>query len=129
VQEKWFGRVWLLRPLMIAALALFWAGSGLVALLRPAEAAAVLATRGIPQTLALALVLGGALVDLALGALVLHRRTLGLATRGMVAVTLAYLVGGGVMAPDLWLDPLGSLLKAIPAMLPALLLLATQEDR
>lgn len=129
VQEKWFGRVWLLRPLMIAVLALFWGVSGLVALLRPAEAAGVLTARGMPDGPATTLVVGGSVVDLALAALVLHRRTLGLAARGMVAVTLAYLLGGSVLAPDLWRDPLGPLLKALPAMLPALLLLATEEER
>ncbi|MBR0680090.1 SDR family oxidoreductase [Roseomonas eburnea] len=129
VQEKWFGRLWLLRPAMIAVLSVFWAASGIVALLRPAEAAAVLTARAVPEAFAVAAVLLGAAADLALAVLMLHRRTMPFAARGMVAVTLAYLAGGSLLAPDLWLDPLGPLLKPIPAMLPALVLLATEEER
>lgn len=129
VQERWFGRLWLLRPALVAVLAAFWAASGVVALLRPAEAAAVLTARGVPAWPAMAAVLLGAAADLLLAALMLHRRTVALAARGMVAVTLAYLAGGSVLAPDLWLDPLGPLLKPIPAVLPALVLLATEEER
>ena len=129
VQERWFGRVWLLRPVLIATLALFWGLTGVIALLRPAEAAAVLTLRGMPAAPAMALVLLGAAVDLALAALLLHRRSMAAAAWGMVAVTLGYLVGGSVLAPDLWLDPLGPLLKPMPAALPALVLLATREER
>jgi hypothetical protein len=47
----------------------------------------------------------------------------------MLAMTLAYLAGGAVFAPGLWADPLGPLVKAIPAVVPALAVLAFAEDR
>jgi hypothetical protein len=34
-----------------------------------------------------------------------------------------------MLAPDLWADPLGPLVKVVPAMLPAVALLALAEDR
>ena len=129
VQDRWFGRAWLLRPLLIGGLALFWLASGTIALARPDEAAAVLSARGMTDGLALALVLGGAVLDVALGALVLVKRTMPFAALGMLAASVAYLAGGTLLAPDLWADPLGPLVKALPAMLPAATLLALAEER
>lgn len=128
-QDRWFGRLWLLRPLLIAGLALFWLASGAIALARPTEATTVLTAGGMAETPALALVLGGAVLDLALGALVLVRRTMPAAALGMLAVSAGYLLGGSLLAPHLWADPLGPLVKVLPAMLPAVTLLALAEDR
>ncbi|MEO3472609.1 SDR family oxidoreductase [Roseomonas sp. CAU 1739] len=129
VQERWFGRLWLLRPVLVAGLAAFWLASGAIALARPEAAAAVLTARGLAEAPACAFVVGGAAVDLALGALVLLRRTMPLAAFGMLATSAGYLLGGTLLAPDLWADPLGPLVKVLPAMLPAAALLALAEDR
>ena len=129
VQDRWFGRMWLMRPLLIGGLAVFWLASGAIALARPEAVAAVLAARGMAPAPAMALVLGGAVLDLALGALVLARRTMPAAALGMLAVSAGYLLGGTLLAPDLWGDPLGPLVKVLPAMLPAAVLLALAEDR
>ncbi len=129
IQDRWFGRIWLLRPLLVGGLAAFWLASGAIALARPGEAAAVLAARGMAEAPAVALVLGGAAVDLALGALVLVKRAMPLAALGMLATSAAYLAGGTLLAPDLWADPLGPLVKVLPAMLPAATLLALAEER
>jgi len=129
VQERWFSRIWPLKPVLVCGLAAFWLATGAVALAWPETAAAVLTARGMGTGPALALVVGGALVDLALGALVLARRTMVPAALGMLATTAAYLVGGTLLAPDLWSDPLGPLVKALPAALPALVLLALAEER
>ena len=128
-QDRWFGRLWLLRPLLLGGLALFWTASGAVALARPEAAAAVLTGRGMAAGPALAFVLGGAVLDLALGVLVLVRQTMPAAALGMLAVSAGYLLGGTLLAPDLWADPLGPLVKVLPAMLPAAVLLALAEDR
>jgi uncharacterized protein YbjT (DUF2867 family) len=128
-QDRWFGRLWLLRPVLIGGLAVFWLVSGAIALARPEAAVAVLTARDVPALPAWTLVLGGAAVDLALGALVLLRRTMPAAAAGMIAVSAGYLLGGSILAPDLWADPLGPLVKVLPAMLPAAVLLAVAEDR
>jgi predicted RNA methylase len=48
---------------------------------------------------------------------------------GMIAITLAYLGAATVLAPDLWLDPLGALVKAVPSLCLALVALAILDER
>jgi uncharacterized protein YbjT (DUF2867 family) len=129
VQEAWFARLYLLKPAVIGVLALFWLVSGLVGLLRPAEAAAVLAVAGFTPGAAWAAVLGGSLADIALGLMAMHRRSVRIAFWGMMAVTGAYLAGATLWRPDLWLDPLGVLVKTLPAAVLAVVGLALLDDR
>ncbi|MBX9596060.1 MAG: DoxX-like family protein, partial [Roseomonas sp.] len=129
VQEAWFARLYLLKPVVIGVLALFWLVSGLVGLVRPAEAAAVLAVAGFTPGAAWAAVLGGSLADIALGLMAMHRRTVRIAFWGMMAVTGAYLAGATLWRPDLWLDPLGVLVKTLPAAVLAVVGLALLDDR
>lgn len=129
VQERWFARLYLPKAGIIGLLSLFWLVSGLVGLARFSAAADVLTARGLPAGLANAAVLAGALADLALGAFVLVRRYTKPALAGMILLTLAYLLGATLLAPDLWLDPLGSLVKTLPAMLLAVVGLAILEER
>lgn len=129
VQERWFARLWPVKPLAIATLAAFWIASGAIGLLRLDDAAGVLTTRGAAPALAGFAVVAGATVDLALGAAILVRRWMRRAAQGMLVVTSGYLLGATVLAPDLWLDPLGPLVKTIPAAVLALVALATAEER
>lgn len=129
VQERWFARAFLLKPAAIGTLALFWIITGIVTLADPARAVEVLTSRGVASMAAGAIAVGGAIVDFALGLAMLWRRTFAHAARGMIAVTLAYLAGGSILAPDLWVDPLGPFVKAVPAMVLALAVLALEDDR
>ena len=52
-----------------------------------------------------------------------------LAVKGMLALTLVYLVAASILAPELWADPLGPLVKAIPALVLALVALAIWDER
>ena len=47
----------------------------------------------------------------------------------MLFVTLAYLVAGTILTPQLWLDPLGPLLKIVPILIATLFTLAIVDDR
>jgi hypothetical protein len=47
----------------------------------------------------------------------------------MLLVTAGYLIGASLVRPDLWLDPLGPLVKSIPAAFLALAALATLDER
>lgn len=129
VQERWFAKLWPLMPLAVAILSAFWTLSGLIALLRPEAAARVLTARGWPDGAAMAVVLGGAVLDVALGLAILWRPAARAACLGMAATAAAYLVGGTLGAPDLWADPLGPLTKVLPAIVLPLLTRALLEDR
>ena len=51
-----------------------------------------------------------------------------MAAAGMVLTTLAYLVAGTLLTPALWLDPLGTFVKAVPgAALAAMVWLLLDE--
>ncbi|CAN7491616.1 SDR family oxidoreductase [Phenylobacterium sp. LjRoot219] len=129
VQERWFARLYFLKPLALAGLAAFWAISGLVGLAEQPQAAALLTSAGFSPWVAQIFVLAGSLVDLSLAALILFRRTAPLALRAMIAVTLAYLGAATIWLPGLWADPLGPLVKSVPAAILALAALAMMDER
>ena len=71
----------------------------------------------------------GSLIDIALGLLVCIRKFARIALLLMLFVTLAYLVAGTILTPQLWLDPLGPLLKIVPILIATLFTLAIVDDR
>jgi uncharacterized protein YbjT (DUF2867 family) len=129
VQDLWFARLYLLKPVVIGVLGLFWLASGAIALVRFEQSAAVLSdalgARGAAQLLTLVT----SLADILLGAGVLFRRYARPALVGMVLVSLAYLAAATVLTPALWLDPLGPLAKVLPSTVLALVALAILDER
>lgn len=47
----------------------------------------------------------------------------------MVALSLAYLASATVLAPGLWVDPLGPLVKVLPSIVLTLVALAILDER
>jgi hypothetical protein len=129
VQDCWFARLFLLKPLAIAGLAAFWILSGLIAFVQFDTAVTILTKRGISLVLACVIVISGAMLDLLIGMAAVFRATVRVAAAAMICVTGLYLLGGTILAPELWLDPLGPLVKTIPGVLLALIVLAIAEDR
>jgi len=129
VQERWFARLYFLKPLAILTLALFWMASGVIGLVGHERAAELSLAANWPPLLGTAAVIAGSLLDILLGAMVLVRRRSALALRAMVLLTIVYLVAASLIAPTLWLDPLGPLVKTIPAALLALITLAVMDER
>lgn len=127
--DRLAARAYLALPLAIATLALFWTASGLIALASPTAAEAILTSRGTDSGLAGLLVRGGAIADTVLGLLILWRPRAREAALGMVALSLAYLVGSLLTAPDLWADPLGPMLKVLPGLVLALWVWLFLEER
>ncbi|TRB01819.1 MULTISPECIES: SDR family oxidoreductase [Rhizobium/Agrobacterium group] len=128
VQDLWFARSYLLKPLVILCLSLFWLLSGLVPLLNINGAAAHFLPF-MPQAPAVALTLATCLLDVALGVTVLLRPLARKALIGMLLVSAAYLAGGSLLEPGLWLDPLGPLVKVLPSIALTLVALATLDER
>jgi uncharacterized membrane protein len=125
-QDRLFARTQLLLPLIVLGLSAFWIASGLIGLTQQKAAASVLGgATGNDETL----VIVGSVVDIALGAALLWRPWARAAALGMVALTAIYIVAGTILTPQLWLDPLGPLVKPIPAAILALVCAAMLEER
>lgn len=127
VQERWFARLFLVKPLIIGTLASFWIVSGLVSLTVAFQAASgLLAAMGFPKAVADVVTAATSLLDIAIGLGVAHRRSCAVALLAGIGVSLGYLGAAAILAPGLWIDPLGPLVKTVPAimlMLVALLIL------
>jgi uncharacterized protein YbjT (DUF2867 family) len=130
VQDRWFARLYILKPLAIAVLAGFWISSGIIAL-GPgwAGAVAILRVAGVSPMAAKAAVLVGAMLDIALGLAVVIRRFSRAALIAMLVISLGYVVAAAIAPPHLLVDPLGSILKIFPIMLATLFVLAILDER
>jgi len=119
LQERWFARLYLAMPVMVATLSAFWIATGVVAMVSFEDAVSQLPASLARSTFAQVVVSFGILLDVALGAAVLYRPFARTACIGMLLLTMVYLLGGTALRPELWLDPLGPYVKALPAMVLA----------
>jgi hypothetical protein len=71
----------------------------------------------------------GGLADLALGVALLRDWRPVLVARAQITLVLAYTAGLSLLAPALWLDPFGGLLKNLPVLALLLVHLALVEER
>ena len=128
VQDRWHARLWSVRPLAVVILALYWIVSGLVALGPGFNAARdMLLAAGMPLT---GIVTAStALLDIVIGLGMIAKRAHKVALLVSIAVSIAYLFGGSILLTALWTDPLGPLLKILPQIMLALMLLAIAEER
>lgn len=130
VQERWFARLYLAKALVITTLAVFWLVSGALALsVSFVPARAILVDHGLPPGLATALTVITALADIAVGLAIAQRKRCRIGLVAGIALSLGYLAGAALLAPALWLDPLGALVKTIPAIVLMLVALALLDDR
>lgn len=130
VQERWFARLYLAKALVLVSLAVFWCVSGLIALafaFRPAMA--IFTSHGILEGLAFWATLLTSLGDIGIGLLIAVRRTSRLGLVAGILVSLGYWTGAAVLTPELWIEPLGALVKTGPAIVLMLVALAISEDR
>ena len=128
VQDLWFARLYLLKPLMVVGLSLFWLLSGLIPLFA-FDAARQHFLRFLADGPATAMTLATCLADIALGITVLVRPLAKRALLGMLALTFGYLVTASLVEPALWADPLGPLVKVLPSILATLATLAILDER
>lgn len=129
VQERWFGRLFLIKPPIVVVLALFWLVSGVIGLLELQAGSAMLLERGMGQESAMLAVVVGSVLDIALAAMLLVRSTHKVGALGTITATLLYLLAGSLLTPETWLDPLGPFVKAIPAAMLACVALAVADER
>jgi uncharacterized protein YbjT (DUF2867 family) len=130
VQERWFARLYLLKPLVFGMFALFWIATGLVSL-GPGwqRGVALVMEGGASEQLAKLAVLSGGLADIVIGLAIAFRRTARVGLYAALIISFAYAVIGTVLVPWMWIDPLGPMLKIGPIMVFNLVALAILEDR
>jgi hypothetical protein len=129
VQERWFARLFLLKPLAFVVFAFFWLLTGYVSLGPGFDVGMDYMRRADAGALSAPAVIAGGLADIAVGLGILWRRTTRLALLGGIWITLTYLVIGTLILPELWLDPLGPMMKVWPLLAFNLILLAILDER
>ena len=130
IQDKWFARLFLLKPLILASLALFWMLSGFIALVISFPATkAILTSHGFPPAVATPFAAITSMIDISIGVLIAFRRTCGAGLLAGTFVSLGYMAGTALLTPDLWLEPLGALVKTGPAIVLMLVALTTLDNR
>jgi uncharacterized protein YbjT (DUF2867 family) len=129
VQERWFARLYFLKPVVLGGLSLFWILTGLISLGPGYEAGVRLMEEAGAGRLADAGVVAGAVADIVVGLGIAFRRTARLALYAAIGVSIFYGVAATALAPILWSDPLGPLLKIAPILVLNLVALAILSDR
>jgi uncharacterized protein YbjT (DUF2867 family) len=131
LQDRLHARAYFAVPLLQVALAAFWILSGLIALAPSATllAGSIFAHLGIDPALARPVVWGSAALDVVAGVLFLVPGWVRRAGMLQLAIAAAYLIGLSIVAPGLWFDPFGALLKIVPLMAATLVVMAWQEKR
>ncbi|MEI2296518.1 SDR family oxidoreductase [Ensifer sp. MJa1] len=128
VQDLWFARLYVLKPVLITGLSLFWLLSGIIPFFSFEEARQHF-LRFLADGPATVLMLATCLADIALGIAVLVRPFARRALLGMLGLTAAYLASATAIEPELWGDPLGPLVKVLPSLLATLATLAILDER
>lgn len=126
-QDLWHARLFLLRPLVRLALAVLWAVSGIVGLL--ANTAAYESVAPLLGSATKPLAIAFSLVDLAIAAALVRGWRLKMMADVQLAVVLAYTIVLGLIAPELWSDPFGGLLKNLPVLVLVLVHRVLEEER
>jgi uncharacterized protein YbjT (DUF2867 family) len=130
IQEKWFARLFLLKPLMLGVLVMFWIGTGLLAL-GPGHALAVglMKEGGASEEVAKLTVFAASIMDIAVGAAMAIKSTAYYALLASIFISLFYVVIGSAILPRLWADPLGPMTKMWPVIVFTIATIAILDDR
>ncbi|OPZ00939.1 nucleoside-diphosphate sugar epimerase [Bradyrhizobium sacchari] len=130
IQDKWFARLFLVKALIVASLVAFWLVSGFIALFVSYRAAAgILSAHNFPPTLVDPITIGTSLMDMSIGVLIAFRRTAAVGLVAGIAASLGYMFGAAILTPDLWIEPLGALVKTGPAIVLMLVALMMLDNR
>ena len=130
IQDKWFARLFLIKALVFASLVAFWLVSGFIALFVSYRAAAdILTAHNFPPALVDPITIGTSLMDMSIGALIAFRRTAAIGLVAGIVASLGYMFGAAILTPDLWIEPLGALVKTGPAIVLMLVALLMLDNR
>jgi hypothetical protein len=130
VQERWFARLYFLKPLLFVVLVLFWVSTGLISL-GPGwdHGMGLMREGGVGERMGALAVVSGALADIAIGLLIAYRPTSRYGLFAALTISIVYAIIGTILVPRLWIDPLGPMLKIWPIVVLHLVGLGILEDR
>jgi uncharacterized protein YbjT (DUF2867 family)/uncharacterized membrane protein YphA (DoxX/SURF4 family) len=129
-QDRWHARLYFVRPLLRAMLAVLWIASGLTGLIQPhGTVAAILGRFGLEGPAAQVAFWATSLGDIAIGIAVAARWRPKWTAAIQLAFVLGYTIGLTSIEPALWVDPFGPLLKNLPIVAAILALAAIEGDR
>lgn len=129
VQERWFAKLYFLKPVIFVVLALFWISTGIISLTSGFEQGVQLMLAGGAGRLAAPSVIAGALADIVIGCAIALRRTARWGLYAAILLSLFYAAAGTAILPQLWNEPLGPLTKIWPILVLHLAALAILEER
>ncbi|MDP3693925.1 SDR family oxidoreductase [Bradyrhizobium sp.] len=130
IQDKWFARLFLIKALVIASLVVFWIVSGFIALVVSYDAAAaILRSHGFPPALVAPVTVLTSLMDMTIGVLIAFRRSCAAGLIAGIVASVGYMAGAAILTPDLWIEPLGALVKTGPAIVLMGVALLTLDNR
>lgn len=130
IQDKWFARLFLVKALVIASLAVFWIVSGFISLVISFSSATdILRSHGFPSWLIAPMTAITSLMDMSIGVLISFHRTVAVGLIAGIVVSLGYMAVAAILTPDLWIEPLGALVKTGPAIVLMFVALLTLDNR
>lgn len=129
-QDLWHARLYLARPVVRLSLAVLWLVSGLLGLIGdPVIFERLLAPLTQDKLLITLMVTGMSLVDLIIAAALFFGWQLKLFAIIQFAVVVGYTLAITLIAPNLWGDPLGSVLKNLPILALLLVHRVLEQER
>jgi uncharacterized protein YbjT (DUF2867 family) len=129
IQDKWFAQLYLVKPIVFTALPGFWVGTGVISFALGYPSGVELMRGTGAGFLSAPAVIAGALADIAVGVAIAWRPLTRHALYGALALSLFYAGAGTMLRPDLWIEPLGPLLKIMPIFVLHLVALAMLDER
>lgn len=129
VQSLWHARLFLLKPLLILMLSLFWIASGVFGLVSSKNGIKIIENLGFAGSFASIIFYSACWLDIILGAFLIFKRKITTTCLIQILVIIGYTLVLTFLDPVLWLEPLGSLTKNIPIILLTLVILAIERDK
>jgi uncharacterized protein YbjT (DUF2867 family) len=129
VQERWFARLYILKPLVLIVVAAFWIVTGLVSLGPGWDVGLRYMREAGLEFVGPAGIIAGALADIVIGLGIAFRRTAKPALYAALGLSVFYMAAGTWLLPRLWEDPIGPMMKIWPVMALILVAIAIVEDR
>jgi uncharacterized protein YbjT (DUF2867 family) len=129
VQERWFARLYMVKPLVLVVLSAFWIVTGIVSLGPGWDAGLRYMKEGGLESVGPLSIIAGALADIVVGLGIAFRHTAKPALYAALALSALYMIAGTLLLPRLWEDPIGPMMKIWPVMVLILVAIAIVEDR